>query len=64
MDLIKSRLESEHNNGLNSMLCSVFNSHNTLLTEVSIKLMSYYSLLKIYGKTDREMKGNHMVRIV
>ncbi|XP_008484442.1 flocculation protein FLO11 isoform X2 [Diaphorina citri] len=42
------------------MLCSVFNSHNTLLTEVSIKLMSYYSLLKIYGKTDREMKGNHM----
>ncbi|KAI5734996.1 hypothetical protein M8J77_012958 [Diaphorina citri] len=60
MDLIKSRLESEHNNGLNSMLCSVFNSHNTLLTEVSIKLMSYYSLLKIYGKTDREMKNNHM----
>lgn len=60
IELVKARLQSEHNNNLYSMLSSVFNSHNTLLTEVSTKLMSYYSLLRVYRKTDRPMTEGYM----
>uniref|UniRef100_A0A8D8YWB5 Kinesin-like protein KIF18B n=1 Tax=Cacopsylla melanoneura TaxID=428564 RepID=A0A8D8YWB5_9HEMI len=60
MDNIKYRLESDHSRNLNSMLCSLLKSHKPLLTEVSVKLMNYYFLIKVYGKMDRSMRDEHM----
>lgn len=59
LEVVKWRMQAEHVQKLNNMLCSSFKSHNTILLDVSKKLLDYYSLLKVFGKTDHAMKEEH-----